>query len=310
MPSLDSQVELMGLFGDATRVRLLCVLADHELSVAELTSVTELGQSRVSTHLGKLREAGLLLDRRAGTSTFYRLNENGMAQPARLLWAALRKELDDAEVRQDQKRAQRVVAARSGASWPERLAGEMERHYSPGRTWDSLARAFLSLVRAGDVLDVGAGDGTVAELMAPRARSITCLDISPRVLDAAQQRLTGRSHVRFVRGDMLKLPFSDDRFDQVLLLNTLAYAPRPAQALDEAARVVRPGGSLLVVTLAKHDHLDVASQYGHRHAGFEPRWLRRRLSALEIQTCSVTSRERRRPHFRVVTCLAQKPVCH
>ena len=127
VPSLDSQVELMGVLGDATRVRLLSVLAAHELSVAELTTVTELGQSRVSTHLGKLRDAGMLLDRRAGSSPFYRLNEAGMSEPARRLWGALRQGLDDAELGADEQRAQRVVQARSGASWPERLAGEMER---------------------------------------------------------------------------------------------------------------------------------------------------------------------------------------
>jgi SAM-dependent methyltransferase len=305
--SLDSHLALLGALGDATRLRLCALLSVFELTVAELTAVMELGQSKVSTHLARLKEQGLVLDRKVATSSYYRLHESGMSAPTQRVWDALRSTLDDATVHSDRRRAEQVIEARDKASWPERQAGELERHYSPGRTWESLARGFAGLVRAGEVLDVGAGDGTVAELIAPRCRRYVCLDLSPKLLGAARARLSGTDSVSLVRGDMHALPFADERFELVLLFNVLAYANDPARALDEAQRVIKPGGELVVVTLHKHDSMDIAAQYGHRQPGFSPRWLKSKLGArMKVSHCEVSSRERARPNFEVVTCFAQK----
>src|SRR5688572_924505 len=190
MPTLASTVDLLHLFGDPSRVRLTSLLARHELTVAELTAITDLAQSRVSTHLARLREAGVLRDRRDGASTFYTLNEAAMPDEARKVWALVRGEVQDSVLESDASRADDVLRTRRGdASWPERVAGEMERHYSPGRTWESMARGLIGLLRLGDVLDAGSGDGTLAEMIAPRARSVTCVDASPRMVEAARKRL-------------------------------------------------------------------------------------------------------------------------
>ncbi len=305
---LDEHVQLLSALSDATRLRLLALLAEHELSVIELTQVTELGQSKVSMHLARLREQGLVIDRKAGTSAYYRLNALGLSVPMKRLWETLHATLDDAGLLRDRERAQRVIEGRDKKTWPERMAGELEHHYSPGRTWDALARAFAGLTRTGDVLDVGAGDGTVAELLAPSARAYTCLDVSATLSLAARNRLARLSNVQVLRADMHTLPFAARSFDQVLLLNVLAYAARPNHALDEAVRVLRKHGELLLVTLAKHEHLDVAAQYGHAQPGFEIRWLRKRLTSqgMQIVRCAVTSREKQRPHFEIITCLAKK----
>jgi len=161
---------------------------------------------------------------------------------------------------------------------------------------------------AGEVLDIGAGDGTVAELIAPRCRRYVCLDISAKLLTAAGVRLARIEQVARVRGDMHALPFASGRFERVLCFNVLAYANDPARALDEALRVIRPGGELVLTTLHKHDRMDVAAQYGHRQPGFEPRWLKRRLTArgMQVSHCELDSRERARPYFDVVTCFAKK----
>ncbi|MDB4974676.1 MAG: SAM-dependent methyltransferase [Myxococcaceae bacterium] len=309
--SLDAHLSLLGALGDATRLRLCALLSAFELSVVELTTVMELGQSKVSTHLARLKEQGLVLDRKVSTSSYYRLNESGMAPAARRVWEALLSTLDDATVGSDKRRAEQVLEARDKASWPERVAGELERHYSPGRTWESLARGFAGLVRAAEVLDIGAGDGTVAELLAPRCERYVCFDVSKKLLSAAALRLhqgRGASGVSLVQGDMHVLPFADERFGLVLLFNVLAYARQPERALDEAARVVAPGGELVLVTLHKHESMDIAAQYGHLQPGFTPRWLKSRLASrgLSVSHCEVSSRERARPHFEVVTCFAQK----
>lgn len=302
-------VDLLHLFGDATRVRLVALLARHELTVAELTAVTQLPQSRVSTHLGKLREAEVLRDRREGTSTFYALNDPGMPEDARTLWQLMTSRLDDAVIDSDHTRCEAVVRARKGrGAWPESVAGEMERHYSPGRTWEATARVFMGLLSLGDVLDVGAGDGTIAEMIAPRARSYVALDASEKLATAARARL-GRA-VEVVAGDAHALPFEADSFDLVLLLNVLTGVEHPAKVVAEAARVLRRDGTVAVVTLDAHDHGSVTAGYGHLHAGFRATTLRRLLekAGLSVSFCAVTSRERRAPHFGVVTAFATRPV--
>jgi ubiquinone/menaquinone biosynthesis C-methylase UbiE len=188
------------------------------------------------------------------------------------------------------------------------VAGQMERHWSPGRTWDAFARAFLGLVRLGDVLDGGSGDGVIAQLVAPRAKSVTCLDRSTRVLDAARTRLARLPNVRVVQGDLQDVPSGDAEFDHVLLFNVLTSAKQPDRVLAEAARVLRPGGGVTLITLAAHRHLDQTAAYGHVHPGFAPAALRRMLTGagLDVDACDVTSRERRQPHFEVITAFATK----
>lgn len=307
MPSVDSTVELLHVFGDATRVRLLALLSEEELSVAELTSITELPQSRVSTHLGRLREAGLLRDRKIGASTKYAVNEASMPGEARRFWELVRADLDDTLLESDRSRRERMRAS-SAVTWPDSIAGQMERHYSPGRTWEATARGLIGFVQLGDVLDLGSGDGAIADLLAPRARAITCVDRSERVVEAARARLDRHANVRVVVGDMHALDFDDASFDQVLMLNALTYAERPARAIAEAVRVLRPHGTLALVTLALHTHRDVTATYGHVQPGFDPKDLRRwlRQAGLVVRECQVTSRERTKPYFEIVSAFAEK----
>ncbi|HHH10578.1 MAG TPA: class I SAM-dependent methyltransferase, partial [Sorangium sp.] len=170
-------------------------------------------------------------------------------------------------------------------------------------TWEASARGLLGLCQLGDVLDVASGDGAVAELLAPRSRSITCLDQSERVIGAAQRRLKRLTNVRFECGDMHALPFEDNSFDAVLLMNCLTYASPPRQVVAEAARVLRDGGRLIGVTLKRHTNERDVQSYNHVNCGFRPRGLRQLLEThnLEVSCCQVTSRENRPPHFEVIT---------
>jgi ArsR family transcriptional regulator len=126
------------------------------------------------------------------------------------------------------------------------------------------------------------------------------------LLAAARKRLRDRSHVRFVEGDMHSLPFEAASFDVVLLLHVLTYAKQPQRAVDEAVRVSKAGGRIVLVTLATHTHGDVVGRYGHLCQGFEVTEVRRLLDGLEVEQCEVTSRERRKPHFQVITAAARK----
>lgn len=306
---LEAWSSRLKVLADATRVRLLALLEGEELTVAELSAITRLAQPRVSTHLSRLKEAGLVRDRRAGVSAYYRFDEATLDPAQRALWQALRSGSDDPLLRQDAERVAGVLAMRAAdQNWADSVAGDMERHYSPGRTWEALARSVLPLFETGDVLDVASGDGVLAELLAPHARRYVCVDASPRVVEAASQRLRSHRNVEVRTADMHALPYEAGSFDLVVLMHALTYAARPAQAVAEAARVLRPDGRLLLSSLGRHEHRAAVEAYGHVNLGFTEKELRRFVdkAGLVLQASDTVTREKRPPHFEVISLIARK----
>ena len=298
------------LLSDSTRLRLLMLVDREELSVAELAAITQLAQPRVSTHLAKLKEAGLVNDRRQGVSVYYRMAGKIKDNSLAALWELLRTNTSDPLIKQDVERIKQVLNARSGgANWADSVAGDMERHYSPGRTLEATTRAIVQLLDLGDVLDVASGDGVLAELLAPRSRSIKCLDISQRVVDAGKKRLRSFSNVSFELGDMHQLPVADESFDTLLLMHALTYTRQPDKVFSEAARVLRPGGRLLAVTLQKHQHKNSVAAYNHVNLGFTESQLRKlcNKAGLEPLNIQLSAVEKRTPNFEVLTLMAGKP---
>jgi ArsR family transcriptional regulator len=299
---------LLRLLSDSTRLRLLALLEREELTVAELSGVLRLAQPRVSTHLAKLKEADLVRDRRAGVSAYYRCNAELDTKSATLL-AALRANVNDALIADDLRRLPTVLAQRARAEgWADSVAGDMERHYSPGRTWETLARAMTGLVEAGTVLDIASGDGVLAELLAPHAQAIVCVDASERVVAAARTRLKPFRNVEVRLGDMHALNLDERRFDLVLLMHALTYSEQPAKVISEAARVLKPGGRLLASTIGRHAHRAAVEPFDHRNLGFRVDELRgfAEKAGLKVVSCAQITRERRPPHFEVLSLLARK----
>jgi ArsR family transcriptional regulator len=309
---MDLQVtaQHLRLLADPTRVRLLLLLDHEELSVAELAAITQLAQPRVSTHLSRLKEAGLVSDRRDGVFVYYRIAQKNPDPALQEMWQLLRKNTRDPLVQQDYERISQVLSKRVGeGTWADSVAGDMERHYSPGRTWEATARGLVHLLEPGDVLDIASGDGVLAELLAPRAKSITCLDVSARVAEAGRKRLAEFSNVTFEVGDMHDLPVEDSSFDTVLLMHALTYTEHPAQVFMEAARVLRPGGKLLAVTLASHRHAKAVEPFNHVNLGFTTTQLEAltEQAGLDVQACTVSAIEKRTPNFSVLSLSATRP---
>lgn len=288
---------------------MLALLETEELTVAELAQITRLAQPRVSTHLARLREAGLVVDRRDGVSVYYRLGNADDNMELHRLWALFRDGLDDAVVLADAERLPETMAGRAaGRNWPDSVAGDMERHYSPGRTWEATTRALVQLLSLGRVLDIASGDGVMGELLARQAGAIDCVDVSEKVVAAGRERVRPFGNVQFYLGDMHALPFDDDAFDSALMMHALTYSDHPLQALSEAARTMKSGGRLVGATLKKHRHSAQVKTFGHANNGFTPKQLSGLIekAGLRASFCDVTSVERKTPHFEIITFLAEK----
>lgn len=299
-------VETLNLLGDESRIRLCALLRERELCVTDLVRVTGISQSRVSTHLGRLREAGFVRDRRQGQQSFYALSFDALPSTAR---AVLDQAVSssDPTLEGDQQRLVELEMERRGIA-PE-LSDDIERYYSPGRTWQSLAVGVAALLDLGDVLDVGSGDGAAASSLAPYCRELTCIDTSAKMIEAARERLHKYEHVQARVADVHDLPFREASFDSVLMFHTLTYAEKPGLALAECARVLRPGGRLVVLCLDEHRQHEVTAPYGERHPGFSPSHVRGLLTSagLAVRTSEVAARESRKPHLQVVLAIATKP---
>jgi DNA-binding transcriptional ArsR family regulator len=307
--NLAAWSQCLKVLADPTRVRLLALLENEELTVAELAAITGLAQPRVSTHLAKLKELDLVRDRRSGVSAYYRFNDKDLEPAEHSLWQALRSGTDDPLLKQDHERLRSVLEQRADdENWPDTVAGDMERHYSPGRTWEALARTALPLIDPGAVLDVASGDGVLAELFAPYAERYVCVDSSEKVVSAAAERLKKWPNVSVRKGDMHALPFETAQFDMVLMMHALSYSKKPSVAIEEAARVLNPKGELLLSCLLKHGHRTTVEPYGHENLGFSQKELIRfaEKAGLRVKHCEIVSRERRAPHFEIVMLLAVK----
>lgn len=295
MPAIADQVRL---FADETRLRVLHLLAAEALTVAELQEVLDLSQSSISGHLAKLKAAGLIHDLAEGSARRYRLREDAPERASRL-WATLRASSEsEAPFAADRDRLTLVRSRRQG-DWVDRVAGDLHRAYAPGRTWESLTPALLRFARFGTSVDIGAGDGALLELIAPQAEHITCIDPNARMVEAGRARAKALklANVTWVQAAGESLPLEDASHDSVLFLQSLQYVAEPARALAEAIRVLRPGGRLLLLTLAVHDS-DEAEAFGHRHRGFKTDQLKTWLRPLTHVKIDTLPAEAKPPRFR------------
>jgi SAM-dependent methyltransferase len=312
---------LFRLLGDEARLRILRLLDAERLNVSELTSILGIAQSGVSRHLGLLKEAGLVDERRDGGFTYFRLatsvvsGENGFGP----VWPLLRAHFDAAaatqEGRADAARLEEVRRVRK-ENFDEHGADAETGQIVPGRSWAAWARALGDLLPPLEIADLGCGDGYLTIEAARFARRVIAVDRSDAAL-ARAKKLARRRHsshaaaIEWKRGDIEKLPLQDASVDVALLSQALHHAESPAKALAEAVRVVRPGGRVLVLDLRRHDETWVHERLGDRWLGFDDAELARLLKQAGLSDIKVTVGARRaRDPFTVLIASGKKKDRH
>lgn len=270
----DVLLARMGSLADETRLRLLHLLGRHELGVVELCDILQLPQSTVSRHLKVLGDQGWVRSRAQGTNNLYCMTLDELEESARRLWVLAREQTDGwATLRQDDLRLDRRLKERetdsqaffAGAAgeW-DKLRGELY-----GQAFTRAALAAL-LPSEWTIADLGCGTGPVVAELAPFARRVIGVDNSAAMLKAARRRTRELDNVDLRRGDLSALPIDDAACDAAMLLLALTYVADPQAAVREAARVLRPGGRLVVVDLLPHDRDDFRRQMGQTISGIEP----------------------------------------
>ena len=307
---------LFRLLGDDVRLRLLRVLHAERLNVTELTSILGIAQSGVSRHLGLLKDAGLVSEQREGGFTYFRpapaLTDaaNGYEPLAALLEAHFEQasrsdtgRADDVRLAEVRRQRREDFDAHAG---PDTHA----RQLVPGRSWAAWARALALLLPPLKVADLGCGEGYLTLEASRFASRVLAVDRSTTVLKRAQA-LAGRRRVRNVtwkRGELEQLPIKDAAVDLALLSQALHHARDPQRAMNEAARIVVPGGRVLVLDLREHGERWVHDRLGDRWLGFSDEKLRALLHGAGLTDISVGVGARRTGDaFTVLVASGRKP---
>lgn len=275
-PSLDLTLSILRAAAEETRLRILALLVAGELSVSDLTDILGQSQPRISRHLKLLVEAGLVERHREGAWAFFRLMDHGAASP---ILRPLLDNLDrsDPQLLEDRTRLDAVRAQRSHAAQAffSRLAPEWDRLrslHAPESVVEAAVLEALSSKPIRNLVDLGTGTGRMLQLLAPRAARTVGLDASHAMLSVARANLekAGLSRIELRQGDIYAPPFPRDTFDLVVIHQVLHYLDDPARAIREAARLVAPGGRILVVDFAPHNLEFLRETQAHRRLGFAP----------------------------------------
>jgi len=304
-------VKILRVVADPNRLRILLLLQGEELSVAELQEILVMGQSTISTHLSQLKQAGLVEDRRTGKSNLYHLNVSAADAILIGLLQQARDEIPEAVP--DQSAMRRVLRKRQDKmrSFFDSVAGRLGRDYVPGKSWKSLAEALLRLLPPLVIADLGAGEGAFALLLSQRATRVIAVDNSANMIEVGREQALrhGIENVEFRIGDMEELPIEDAQVDLAFFSQSLHHALHPERAVQQAFRILRPGGRIVILDLLQHRFEEARDLYADEWLGFSEAELEAKLEKAgftEVQT-SVVHKESESPHFQTLLALATKP---
>ena len=268
-----------------------------------------MGQSTISTHLGQLKQAGLVEDRRTGKSSFYHLCSAGGSLLEEIL-ANASGEIPEAA--QDRTEMRRVLSKRQDKmrAFFDSVAGRLGRDYVPGRSWKGLAEALLRLMPPMVVADLGAGEGFFSLMAAQSARKVIAVDSSPKMIEVGREQAArnGVKNIDYRLGDMEEIPIADGEAEVVFFSQSLHHALHPERALAEAARILAPGGRVVVLDLVRHRFEEAREMYADEWLGFSEAELEAMLTKAGFAKVevAVVDKETEGPQFQTLMGVGER----
>jgi len=310
--ALNASWDTLKILSDPTRLRLIALVMREELSVAELQEILGMGQSRISSQLALLRQASLVVDRRDGKKAFYSLRPDLPPRQLTLLKAAVESVAGLEMMADDGRHLDRALGKRRRVSeqYFNLIAGRLGRNHCPGRSWEAIGRLALRLVPNLVVADLGAGEGLISQLLARNAKQVWCIDNSPRMIEVGTElaRKNDLGNLAYKLGDIEQVPLPDESVDLAILSQALHHARHPQKAVDEAHRILKPGGQLLVLELAEHSFEKARELYADLWLGFKESALDAFLKKAKFVKVEVTpvSKETVEPFFQTLLASGTK----
>lgn len=309
MPSI---LKSLRLIADPTRVRMLCLLRHEDLSVVELQDILGMGQSRISSHLSKLREAALVTDRRSGKNIIYTFGNENSPVDERMIQTLELAASDIEEIKDDRDALAMAVQKRTdkARAYFDELAGKFGKTYCPGRSWKALAETLLKLMPPMIIADLGAGEGTFSQLLAQRAEKVIAVDNSEKMVEFGTKvaRENGYQNLEYRFGSLDDAPIDSNTVDIAFFSQALHHAEKPEKAISEAHRILKLGGKIVIMDLLKHQFEEARDLYADTWLGFSELEISRLLtneSFCDIEI-SVVDREADPPHFQTIMALGTK----
>jgi ubiquinone/menaquinone biosynthesis C-methylase UbiE/DNA-binding transcriptional ArsR family regulator len=303
---VNASWDILKTLSDPTRLRLLALVMREELSVAELQEILGMGQSRISSQLALLRQVNLVTDRREGKKAFYSLRATLSGRTVALLKAAVESVGELPVVTEDRENLDRILQKRrrTQEQYFNLIAGRLGKNYCPGRSWEAIGHLALRLTPAIDIADLGAGEGLLSQLLAHRARAVWCIDNSPRMVEVGTElaKKNELANLTYKLGDIERVPLADKSVDLAILSQALHHAQHPQIAVNEAFRILRPGGQLLILDLNEHTFEKARDLYADVWLGFKESALHGFLKKAGFTKAEVTTvaKESTEPHFETL----------
>ena len=310
---MNASWDILKTLSDPTRLRLLALVMREELSVAELQEILGMGQSRISSQLALLRGVNLVTDRREGKKAFYSLRPAIPSKSLALLRAAIDSVADLPTLAEDRGNLDRILQKRRRVSeqYFNLIAGRLGKNHCPGRSWEAIGHLALRLTPAIDIADLGAGEGLVSQLLAHRARQVWCIDNSVKMVEVGTElaKKNGLDNLVYKLGDIENVPLPDKSVDLAILSQALHHAQHPQTAVNEAFRILRPGGQLLVLDLNEHTFAKARELYADVWLGFRESALHTFLKKAGLTKVEVAAvaKESTEPHFETLLASGIKP---
>jgi ubiquinone/menaquinone biosynthesis C-methylase UbiE/DNA-binding transcriptional ArsR family regulator len=310
---MASTINFLRMIADPTRLRMMLLLEQDELSVAELQEIMGMGQSRISSHLAQLKRAGAVRDRRSGKNVYYGLQSgqrNGTRARVQELVRTLAREIPEAT--RDRTALKLTLRKRQDKAreYFDELAGKFGRSYVPGRSWEALAHTLITLLPAMTVADLGAGEGTLSQLLAKTARKVIAVDNSPKMVEfaSALAKRHGLKNLEYRLGDIQDPPIAANSVDLAVFSQALHHAIRPERALAAAHRMLRRNGRVVILDLLAHRFEKARELYADHWLGFSEVQLHQLLEESEFKNIDVrvVSREKQSPNFQTVFATGTK----